>query len=136
MPSGKHEKFVPAENLSGNCLREMEGGTGQAKPKADQPAKKPGRPKTADLYFLVFIHLGTRWIWVSPCTAHPTADWTSQQARNFAMNGDEHDLPCRTVMRDNDQKYPKTFDDVFTTSTCRIKQTYRPQRICRRRSSG
>jgi putative transposase len=188
-------------------VREMEDGAGQAKPKVDQPAKKPGRPKTAegipeliirirketgwgytkirqavkrlghnvsrqtvknvllaaglgpdphsdpdtwnkfmsrhadtlwqcdfaskkkwttkglvDLYFLVFIHIGTRRIWVSPCTAHPTADWTSQQARNFAMHVDEHDLPCKMVMRDNDKKYPKTFDDVFTTSTCKVKR--------------
>jgi putative transposase len=75
-----------------------------------------------DLYFLVFIHIGTRRIWVSPCTANPTADWTSQQARNFAMHIDEHNLPCKMVMRDNDKKYPKTFDDVFTTPTCRIKR--------------
>ncbi len=68
-----------------------------------------------DLYFLVFIHIGTRRIWVSPCTEHPTADWISQQARNFAMHVDEHNLPCKMVMRDNDRKYPKTFDDVFTT---------------------
>ena len=32
----------------------------------------------ADRYFLVCIHIGTRRIWGSPCTAHPTADWTSQ----------------------------------------------------------
>jgi putative transposase len=25
-------------------------------------------------------------------------------------------------MRANDQKYPKAFDDAFTTSTCRIKR--------------
>jgi putative transposase len=35
---------------------------------------------------------------------------------------DEHDLPCTMVMRDNDKPYPKTFDDVFTTPTCRIKR--------------
>jgi len=75
-----------------------------------------------DLYFLVFIHIGTRRIWVSPCTADPMADWTSQQARNFAMHVDEHDLPLKMVMRDNDQKYPKAFDDVFSSSTCRIKR--------------
>ena len=38
------------------------------------------------------------------------------------MHVDEHDLPCKMVMRDNDKKYPQTFDDVFTTSTCRVKR--------------
>src|SRR6056297_2744487 len=39
-----------------------------------------------DVYFLVFIHLGTCRIWVSPSTDHPTGDWTTQQARNFQMH--------------------------------------------------
>jgi putative transposase len=46
----------------------------------------------------------------------------SKQARNFAMHSDEHNMPRKMVMRDNDKKYPKTFDDVFTTPTCRIKR--------------
>jgi putative transposase len=37
------------------------------------------------LYFLVFIHIGSRRIWISPCTANPTGEWTAQQARNFEM---------------------------------------------------
>ncbi len=74
-----------------------------------------------NLYFLVFILIGTRRIWVSPCTEHPTADWTSQQARNFPMHVDERNLPCKMGMRDNDKKYPKAFDDVFTTPTCKVK---------------
>jgi transcription elongation factor Elf1 len=38
------------------------------------------------------------------------------------MHIDEHNMPRKMVMRDNDKKYPKTFDDVFTTPTCRIKR--------------
>jgi len=105
-------------------VREMEDGAGQAKP--DQSAKKTGRPKTAEGIPKLIVRIGTRRIWGSPCTAHQTAhqtaDWTSQQARNFVIHVDEHGLACRTVMRDNDKKYPKTFDDVFTTSTCRVKR--------------
>ncbi len=33
-----------------------------------------------DLYLLVFIHKGTRRIWVSPLTANPTGEWMTQQA--------------------------------------------------------
>lgn len=38
------------------------------------------------------------------------------------MHVNEHGQPCKLVMRGNDKKYPKVSDDVFTTSTCRIKR--------------
>jgi putative transposase len=31
-----------------------------------------------DVYFIVFIHLGSRQIWISPCAENPSSDWTSQ----------------------------------------------------------
>lgn len=36
-----------------------------------------------DMYLLVFIHAGSRRIWVSKGTAHPDAAWVAQQARNM-----------------------------------------------------
>jgi len=38
-----------------------------------------------DFYFLVFIHLQTRRLIVTPCTASPNGDWVAQQARNFVI---------------------------------------------------
>jgi hypothetical protein len=73
-----------------------------------------------DVYFLVFIHLGSRRIWISPSTDNPTGDWTSQQARNFQMHIDDNDLKCTYLCRDNDTKYVKDFDAVFTSSNCKI----------------
>jgi putative transposase len=76
-----------------------------------------------DLYFLVFIHIGTRRIWVSPCTANPTGEWTTQQARNFDMFLQDESLPCTILQRDQDTKYVLTFDDVFTGEGRTIKKT-------------
>lgn len=76
-----------------------------------------------DLYFLVFIHVESRRIWVSSCTANPTGDWTTQQARNFDMFIQEEHLPCTIVQRDRDSKYVKAFDDVFTGSGRTVKLT-------------
>ncbi len=76
-----------------------------------------------DVYFMVFIHLGSRQIWISPCTENPTGDWTSQQGRNFQMHIDDHDLSCTILMRDRDRKYTDSFDNVFKSSTCEIKLT-------------
>ena len=76
-----------------------------------------------DVYFLVFIHIGSRRIWISPCTEHPDSAWTTQQARNFAMHIDEENLPCNILMRDNDTKYPASFDAVFKSIDCGVKRT-------------
>jgi putative transposase len=76
-----------------------------------------------DVYFMVFTHLGSRQIWISPCTENPTGDWTSQQGRNFQMHIDEHDLKCTILMRDRDRKYTDSFDNVFKSNTCKVKLT-------------
>ena len=76
------------------------------------------------LYLLVFIHLGTRRIWISPSTAHPDSAWVSQQASNFLQHADDIDLPVKIVMRDNDAKFRLTgFDGVIEGSGAKIKRT-------------
>jgi putative transposase len=76
-----------------------------------------------DLYFLVFIHIETRRIWVSSCTANPTGEWTTQQARNFDMFLQDEGLPCEVLQRDQDSKYIDSFDEVFRSTGCKIKKT-------------
>ncbi|XZE51510.1 integrase core domain-containing protein [Planctomycetaceae bacterium SH139] len=76
-----------------------------------------------DLYFLVFIHVETRRIWVSPCTINPTGEWTTQQARNFQMHLQEEGLPCEILQRDQDTKFIDAFDEVFRSTGCIIKKT-------------
>jgi putative transposase len=75
------------------------------------------------LYFLVFIHIGSRRIWISPCTANPTGEWTAQQARNFEMYLQDENLQCEIIQRDRDTKYVHAFDEVFTSSGREIKLT-------------
>lgn len=76
-----------------------------------------------DLYFVVFLHLGTRRCWISPCTLSPDSAWVSQQAKNFLMEADDLNLMPKYVMRDNDTKFSAQFDEVFKTSGVEVKRT-------------
>jgi putative transposase len=76
-----------------------------------------------DLDFLVFIHVETRRIWVSPCTANPTGDWTAQQAGSFDIFLQDEGLSCQILRRDQDSKYTDSFDTVFRSTGCQIKKT-------------
>jgi putative transposase len=76
-----------------------------------------------DLYLLVFLHLGTRRCWISPCTLSPDSAWVNQQARNFLMVAEDMNLPPAYVMRDNDAKFTAQFDAVFQASGVAVKRT-------------
>lgn len=65
------------------------------------------------LYVLAIIEHASRRIRILGATAHPTAGWVAQAARNLAM--DLEDTGCRVkyVIRDRDGKYPALFDTIL-----------------------
>ncbi len=65
------------------------------------------------LHILAVIEHSTRRIRILGATAHPTAAWVTQAARNLAM--DLHDLgsTARYLIRDRDGKYPALFDAIL-----------------------
>ena len=76
-----------------------------------------------DVYLLVFLHVGSRRVWISPSTVQPDSAWVSLQARNFLMVAEDMSLSPEYLMRDNDVKFRRQFDDVFKTSGVEIKRT-------------
>ena len=75
------------------------------------------------LYVLVFIEHGTRRMHLGGVTAHPTSDWTVQQARNLALTLDERFENIKFLIRDHGSNFTPSFDAVFQAAGTRILRT-------------
>lgn len=62
-----------------------------------------------DAYVLVFIHLGSRRVFMSPATFNPAENWVLQQFRNAAMQYEDMGIKIRYLIHDRDSKYSPRF---------------------------
>ena len=69
--------------------------------------------KKTQAYVLAFIHLGSRKVFLSPSTYHPTGEWVQQQARNASMWAEEEGIDIRFLIHDRDTKFTEAFDEHF-----------------------
>jgi putative transposase len=75
------------------------------------------------LYVMFFIELGSRRVHLAGCTLHPTAAWVTQQARQMTWSFANGQQSFRFVIRDRDQKFIDSFDDVFRSIAMEITRT-------------
>ena len=75
------------------------------------------------LHVLFFLEIGSRRVHLADCTAHPTAAWVAQQARNLTWTLQEAGRPCCYLIHDRDAKYPPAFDRVFTAEGVEVVRT-------------
>jgi len=75
------------------------------------------------LHVLFFIEMGTRRVHLAGGTAHPTAAWVTQQARQLAWEMQEADTPPRFLIHDRDAKFPSAFDTVLAAEGVAVVRT-------------
>jgi putative transposase len=76
-----------------------------------------------DAYVLVFIHIGSRKVFMSFPTFHPHDDWVLQQARNATIWLDDIGVKATGLIRDRDTKFTTRFDAIWKGEGAKVHKT-------------
>ena len=76
-----------------------------------------------DVFVLVFLHVETRRVFITPATYKPDQEWMVEQAEEFIRHTESEKLPCKILMHDNDGKYSKPFLDAFKNKKIETRRT-------------
>jgi transposase InsO family protein len=74
-------------------------------------------------YILTVIEHATRRVRILGTTAHPTANWVIQAARNLVMDLEDAGATVRYLIRDRDAKYPVMFDQILADAGIQVVLT-------------
>jgi len=72
---------------------------------------------------LVFLHVESRKVFITPATYKPDQAWMVQQAEAFSKYTKDENLSCKILILDNDGKYSQPFLDSLQSSGIKAKRT-------------
>jgi putative transposase len=75
------------------------------------------------LYGLFFLEVQTRRVFVAGGTAHPTAAWVTQQARDVCWDLRDAGAHPTVLLRDRDTNFAPAFDTVSAAQGGRVVRT-------------
>jgi len=86
-------------------------------------SKKVLTPKgLRDIFVLVFLHVETRRVFVSPATFKTGDAWMREQAAAFVQHVKESGLKADIVMHDRDCKFTEDFDETLENTGLEVKK--------------
>jgi putative transposase len=71
-------------------------------------------------FYVLFIELSRRRVYLAGITANPDGAWVVQQARNLTMTLAEQGQRHRILIRDRDSKFTAAFDEIFRSEGLRL----------------
>jgi putative transposase len=74
----------------------------------------------ARLYVFAVIEHSSRRIRILGATAHPTATWVTQAAKNLVMDLEDAGCQARLIIRDRDGKFPALFDTILADAGIKV----------------
>jgi hypothetical protein len=74
-------------------------------------------------HILAAIEHSTRRVRILGTTAHPTASWVAQAARNLVMDLEDAGSTVKYLIRDRDAKYPIVFDKILSEAGIQVVLT-------------
>jgi len=76
-----------------------------------------------ELYVLVFLHVQTRRVYLTPASSNPGEAWVQSQTHEFLQHAKQQQLPVKMVMHDRDAKFSKAVDGDLRKAKIKVLKT-------------
>ena len=76
-----------------------------------------------DLFLIVFLHVETRRVFITPSTANPNEAWMVEQARAFIRQLPDEQASKFYLQHDRDSKFSAAFDQTIKSAKGKILKT-------------